>query len=578
MLDLTRRMVARTDRVKALDFHPSEPWVLTALYNGTVQITNCTTGTLVKSFDVAPVPVRTAKFIARKNWFIAGADDHQLRVYNYNTSEKLAQFEAHPDYIRSLAIHPTLPLVLTASDDMSIRLWDWDKNWKHIQTFEGHTHFIMHIVFNPKDSNTFASASIDRTVKVWTLGSGLGAHSVTVPNYTLEAHERGVNFVDYYPGSDKPYLITCSDDKTIKVWDYLTKSCVQTLEGHAFNVSFAMYHPRLPVLLSGAEDGTVRVWDSTTYRTESLLDYGLERCWCAAVSKTSNDVALGYDNGLVVVKLGKEEPVVSMDQSGKVIFAKNLEVHSANVGALADEPQVDGQALVVPTRELGNLDSYAQALHHSPNGRFVTAVGDNEYIVYTALAWRNKAFGQGSAFAWSHDSTTYAVKTDDSNVKIFRNFKEREAFLTLGYLVTTIFGGALLAIIGDGFVCFYDWDSGALVRRIDVEAKEVSWSRSGELVSIIGESSFYVLRYNVTALEAVLASGQSPADIGDEGVEDSFDVVAEVNDSVRSAKWTEECLIYTTSNNKLQYLVGDQTYTISHTDSYVLYSPGALTL
>ena len=50
-----------------------------------------------------------------------------IRVYNYNTTERIKAFEAHQDYIRSLAVHPTLPYVLSASDDMTIKLWDWDK-------------------------------------------------------------------------------------------------------------------------------------------------------------------------------------------------------------------------------------------------------------------------------------------------------------------------------------------------------------------------------------------------------------------------------------------------------------------
>ena len=49
---------------------------------------------------------------------------------------------------------------------MSIKLWNWDKNWACQQVFEGHTHYVMQIVINPKDNNTFASASLDRTVKV----------------------------------------------------------------------------------------------------------------------------------------------------------------------------------------------------------------------------------------------------------------------------------------------------------------------------------------------------------------------------------------------------------------------------
>jgi len=50
---------------------------------------------------------------------------------------------------------------------MLIKLWDWEKKWSCTQVFEGHTHYVMQIVINPKDNNTFASASLDRTVKVY---------------------------------------------------------------------------------------------------------------------------------------------------------------------------------------------------------------------------------------------------------------------------------------------------------------------------------------------------------------------------------------------------------------------------
>lgn len=52
------------------------------------------------------------------------------------------------------------------ADDMLIKLWDWDKKWSCSQVFEGHTHYVMQIVINPKDNNQFASASLDRTIKV----------------------------------------------------------------------------------------------------------------------------------------------------------------------------------------------------------------------------------------------------------------------------------------------------------------------------------------------------------------------------------------------------------------------------
>jgi coatomer subunit beta' len=111
--------------------------------------------------------VRSAKFDARKQWVVAGADDMFIRVYNYNTMDKVKVFEAHTDYIRCVAVHPTLPYVLSSSDDMLIKLWDWEKGWICTQIFEGHSHYVMQVTFNPKDTNTFASASLDRTIKVY---------------------------------------------------------------------------------------------------------------------------------------------------------------------------------------------------------------------------------------------------------------------------------------------------------------------------------------------------------------------------------------------------------------------------
>jgi coatomer subunit beta' len=97
---------------------------------------------------------------------VAASDDMHIRVYNYDTMDKVKAYAAHMDYIRCVAVHPTLPYVLSSSDDMLIKLWDWDKGWACTQIFEGHSHYVMQVAFNPKDNNTFASVSLDRTVKV----------------------------------------------------------------------------------------------------------------------------------------------------------------------------------------------------------------------------------------------------------------------------------------------------------------------------------------------------------------------------------------------------------------------------
>ncbi|KAF9554871.1 coatomer protein [Agrocybe pediades] len=566
LFEVNKKLLSRSDRVKGVDFHPTEPWLLTGLYNGTVNIYHHETGAIVKTFEVSEVPVRCVKFIPRKNWFVAGSDDFQLRVFNYNTHEKVAAFEAHPDYIRCLTVHPTASIVLTGSDDMTIKAWDWEKGWKNIQTYEGHTHYIMNLAFNPKDANTFISACLDRTVKMWSLSS-------PTANFTMEAHDKGVNYVDFYPGADKPYVVTTGDDKTVKVWDYLSKSCVQTMEGHTNNVSFAVFHPNLPIIVSGSEDGTVKIWNSGTYRIENTLSYALERAWCVSLRKDANEVAVGFDEGVVVIKLGRDEPTFSMDPSGKLIYTRNHTVLSGNLQTISsDSPSTsqtitDGTRLPLTTKEIGTTDTFPTSLSHSPNGRFVTVVGDGEYITYTALAWRNKSFGSGIGFAWAPDSNTYAVLESRVRLRVYRNFKERPGVGMKGagsWSVDAIFGGPVLGAKGSGFVVFWDWETGEVVRRIEVDAKNIFWSGTNSLVAIASDDSFYVLRFDRDAYNERIEEG---AEITDEGVEEAFEVVAEISDSVKTGKWVGDCFIYTTANNRLCYFVGSETYTISPFDS-----------
>ena len=103
----------------------------------------------------------------------------------------------------------------------------------------------------------------------------------------------------------------------------------------------------------------------------------------------------------------------------------------------------------------------------------MTVCGDGEFTIYTALAWRNKAFGSGLGFAWAADSNTYAVRESGTKIKVFRNFRERPGLIKLQHATDDIWGGPLLAVRGGDFVVFYDWDTGAIVRRIEIVAKSV---------------------------------------------------------------------------------------------------------
>lgn len=49
--------------------------------------------------------------------------------------------------------------------------------------------------------------------------------------------------------------------------------------------------------------GTVRVWHSNTYRLENTLNYGMERVWCICGQPGSNSVAIGFDEGSIIIKV-----------------------------------------------------------------------------------------------------------------------------------------------------------------------------------------------------------------------------------------------------------------------------------
>uniref|UniRef100_A0A8C6WVY1 Coatomer subunit beta' n=1 Tax=Neogobius melanostomus TaxID=47308 RepID=A0A8C6WVY1_9GOBI len=466
-LDIKRRLTARSDRVKSVDLHPSEPWMVISLYSGTVVVWNHQSQTIVKTFELCDLPVRVAKFVARKHWVITGAVNHLL-------------------------------------------LWDWDKKWMCCQVFEGHSHYVMQIVVNPKDNNQFASASLDRTIKVWQLGS-------RTPNFTLEGHEKGVNCVDYYSGGDKPYLISGADDHLVKIWDYQVRlECVSL-----HNWSCPERHLR-----------TVRVCQSG-----------------------SNSVALGYDEGSIIIKLGREEPAMSMDSSGKVMWARHSEVQQANLKALGEAEVKDGERLLLGVKDMGSCEIYPQTIQHSPNGRFVVVCGDGEYIIYTAMALRNKSFGTALEFVWAHDSSQYAIREGNNKIKLFKNFKENKTFKP-DFGCEGIFGGFLLGVKSNSGLGFYDWDTADLIRRIEIQPKHIFWSDSRELVCIATDESLFVLRYMA---EKVAAALEKKEDVTEDGIEDAFEVLGEVQEVVKTGVWVGDCFIYTSSVNRLNYYVGGRS-------------------
>lgn len=81
-------------------------------------------------------------------------------------------------------------------------------------------------------------------------------------------------------------------------------------------------------------------------------------------------------------------------------------------------------------------------------------------------------------------------------------------------------GGHLLAARSSGSLLFYDWDTGHVIRRIEIAAKRIYWSENGDMVAIAGEESLYILKYNAEAV-----ANANVHEIGPDGIEDAFEVI-----------------------------------------------------
>ena len=121
----------------------------------------------------------------------------------------------------------------------------------------GHDKSVASVKFSP-DGTLLASASADKTVKVWNVSDG----ELVV---TLVGHEKGCS--DCAWTSDGRYLVSASDDKNLHLWDVQRGSphfgqTLRIFSGHTSHVfCCSLNHPANNILASGSCDETVRLWD-----------------------------------------------------------------------------------------------------------------------------------------------------------------------------------------------------------------------------------------------------------------------------------------------------------------------------
>ena len=85
--------------------------------------------------------------------------------------------------------------------------------------------------------------------------------------FTLIGHLDYIRTVEFHPRD--PWIVSASDDQTIRIWDWRQRACVSVLTGHNHYVMCARFHPTQHLVVSASLDQTVRVWDTSGLRRKS---------------------------------------------------------------------------------------------------------------------------------------------------------------------------------------------------------------------------------------------------------------------------------------------------------------------
>ena len=185
----------------------------------------------------------------------------------------LSSAKAHTDAIESIRFSANGELLLTASDDYTVKLWDLGQgNGKVRQTLKGHGGWVVGADFVPGQDNFIVSASDDGTVRHWNPATYVGAFKSQAAgnagrsNLETQDPREEIWSASFAPGG-KQIVIARGDHKAevIRVGEesleFRQVSELSLDEGTDFVAMSMQVDQPNGLLYVGSGDETIRVWD-----------------------------------------------------------------------------------------------------------------------------------------------------------------------------------------------------------------------------------------------------------------------------------------------------------------------------
>lgn len=241
---------------------------------------------LGKAEHVANCTSRTTTIIAIDDATLAmGRQDSTLLLWDSRAASQL-ELGRHDERINALA-SPHPHLLVSGSDDKTIRLWHLDGREWNSTVLMRHTHAVC--ALEALSIQLVAMGAWDGTVAIWNVRSGVCEHTFKSGGAVsrLKRMRNGSLVVGLYSGD-------------LFVWDPRKAKVVRTLSGHTQQVvSLVELHDGR--LVSGSLDRTLKIWDCAE-DDDHVVDRERHRGWVRALAAHANgQLFSGGSDGMVKI-------------------------------------------------------------------------------------------------------------------------------------------------------------------------------------------------------------------------------------------------------------------------------------